>query len=69
MTWSAPETEATRRLRDAAPELLAVLRRILAEAQSWHYVHGHSPGSVQCDSICQLIPEMKRAIQKAEGRA
>ena len=49
-------------------ELLRVLRRICAEAESWHSVHGHGSGSTQCDSICQLIPEMQRAIRHAERK-
>ena len=52
----------------AAPQMLTALERICAEAESWHSVHGHGPGSVQCDSICQLIPEMHRAIHKAKGQ-
>jgi uncharacterized membrane protein YccC len=46
-------------------ELLTALQRICAEAESWHTMHGHDRNSVQCDSICQLIPEMQRAIRRA----
>lgn len=29
--------------------------------------HGHGPDSVQCDSICALIPNMEAAIKAAKG--
>jgi hypothetical protein len=51
----------------AAPMLCEALERICSEAESWHSVHGHGPCSVQCDSICQLIPEMQRALRAARG--
>lgn len=53
-------------LHDAAPLMLEALEKICAEAESWHTMHGHTPDSVQCDAICELIPEMKRAILKAK---
>ncbi len=53
----------------AAPEMFLALERICAEAESWHSVHGHEQNSTQCDSICQLIPEMRRALNKAKGES
>jgi len=64
---SPDEDRANARLIAAAPDMLEALERICAEAESWHSVHGHSRDSVQCDSICQLIPEMQRAIHLAKG--
>jgi hypothetical protein len=62
-----PESLANGKLIAAAPELLTALERICVESESWHSVHGHGEGSTQCDSICQLIPEMQRAIRHAKG--
>jgi hypothetical protein len=50
---------------NAQPVLLAALASILEQAKSWHTMHGHTRDSVQCDSICELIPTMEAAIQKA----
>jgi hypothetical protein len=62
-----PEQAANASLIATAPELLEALEKICAEAKSWHTMHGHEKDAVQCDSICDLIPQMQTAIQKARG--
>jgi hypothetical protein len=59
------EEAANASLFFAAPSLLSALKAIRAEAASWHEVHHNNP-TVQCDSICALIPKMDAAIAKAE---
>jgi hypothetical protein len=44
-------------------EVFDTLKAIYREAVSWHSVHGHTENSVQCDSICALIPRMKAALK------
>lgn len=46
-------------------EMGEALKAICREAESWHSVHGHGSSSVQCDSICALIPTMKASLRKA----
>lgn len=70
VTCSTEQSEAHARLISAAPDMLLALEAICAEAESWHS-NTHDPdgySSVQCDSICALIPAMKAAINKARGR-
>jgi hypothetical protein len=49
--------------------VLAALEKVFAEVASWHSVHGHGPSSVQCDSLCALMPEMRKAIREAKEPA
>jgi hypothetical protein len=58
-----------KKLFEAAPKLLTALEEICREAESWHTVHDDGPSSVQCDSICALIPKMRAAISEARGMA
>lgn len=51
----------------ASRDLLDQLTKILAQAESWHTMHGHDKNSVRCDSICALIPSMKAAVRRALG--
>lgn len=46
-------------------EMREALRKILAEAESWHTMHGHDEKWPQCNSICSLIPEIRAALDKA----
>ena len=62
------EAEANACLVAAAPDLLRELKRICAEAESWHSMH-HAQNLIACDSICKAIPKMQAAIRKAEGEA
>jgi hypothetical protein len=57
------------KLLEASPKLLTALEEICREAESWHTVHDHGSSSVQCDSICALIPKMRAAISEARGVA
>ena len=61
------EMRANANLIAATPELLEALKAVAAQAESWHKFH-HGSSNVQCDSICELIPQMNAAIDKAEGR-
>ena len=51
-----------------AKHTLEALEEICDEAVDRHSVHAHGPGSVQCDSICELIPKMRAAIRKATAQ-
>jgi hypothetical protein len=52
---------------DTLRELLEALEAICGEAESWHSMH-HAQNLIQCDSICKLIPKMRRAIKRARGQ-
>lgn len=66
------EVAANGRLLAAAPDLLAALKEIVAQSESYCHSTGHKePGAAMfgaCDAICHCIPAARSAIAQAEGR-
>ncbi|HZF28712.1 MAG TPA: hypothetical protein VE907_06325 [Gammaproteobacteria bacterium] len=49
-----------------AVELLARLKPLVAAARSWHNFH-HGSSVVQCDAICDALPEAEEAVRELEA--
>jgi hypothetical protein len=45
--------------------MLEALRKIAKAARSWHDFH-HGSNMIQCDEICEALPAVEDAIERAE---
>lgn len=64
MTNLRSVAEDRARLIAAAPALLEACKRSLEVARSWHDNHGTT---IECDLLCDTIPQLKAALTKATG--